>query len=326
MILLLAFGRRVLPESRDPNAGRIDLGGAVLSIVAVLATIYGAKRIAASGLDIIAGLSLAAGLAVGAGFVRRQRTLADPLLDVRLLRHGPFTVALAVYVLGAFAAFGTLLLLAQYLQLVLGLDPVEAGLWTAPSGIAFATGSLVSPWLARFIPRRHIIAGGLALGAIGLGVLARLDGTSLAQVLVGYIVFGMGLSLTFALAVDMVVESAPPERAGSASALAETGSELGGAVGMAILGSLVNLIYRGGMPAGVADAARQTIGGAFATAAELPEPLARSLLDSARASFVHGLHVSCTICAVALLVAAVVSLRERSSPRLPCSSPAPVQL
>jgi DHA2 family multidrug resistance protein-like MFS transporter len=318
MIVLLVFGKRMLPESKDDRAGRIDVGSAALSILAVLATIYGAKRIAATGLDLVACGSIVVGVALGVSFVRRQGGRADPLLDVKLFSHGPFTVAFAIYVLGAFAAFGTLFEIAQYLQLVLGLDPVHAGLWTAPSGIAFATGSLVSPWLARWIARRHIIAGGLLIGAIGLGVLARVDGTSLGQVLVGYLVFGIGLSLTFALAVDVVVASAPPERAGSASALAETGSELGGAVGIAILGSLVNVLYRGAMPANVAETARQTIGGAVATAAELPAHLGRPLLDSARAAFVHGMHVSCAICAGALVLGAVVALRERSCPaRLP---------
>jgi DHA2 family multidrug resistance protein-like MFS transporter len=321
MILLLVFGRRLLPESRDDRAGRIDLVGAALSIVAVLATIYGAKRIAASGFDLVACASIFVGVALGIGFVRRQTTSADPVLDVKLFHNGAFTVSFLIYVLGAFAAFGTLFEIAQYLQLVLGLDPIAAGLWTAPSGIAFASGSLLSPWLARWIARRHIIAGGLVLGAIGLGVLARVDGTSLGQVLVGYLVFGVGLSLTFALAVDVVVASAPPERAGSASALAETGSELGGAVGIALLGSLVNVMYRSGMPTGVAAAARETIGGAVATAADLPAPLARPLLDSARAAFVHGMHASCAICAIALLVGAAVALRERS-----CAEPLPLDV
>ena len=311
MVLLLVLGPRILPESRDEQAGPLDLGGAALSIAAVLATIYGAKRLAASGLDPAACVSIAAGIALGIAFVHRQGALATPLLDMKLFRHAPFTVSFAIYVLGAFAAFGTLFEIAQYLQLVLGLDPIAAGLWTAPAGIAFASGSLLSPWLAKWIARRHIVSGGLVLGALGLGILARVDGTSLGQLVVGYLVFGTGMSIAFALAVDDVVAAAPPERAGSASALAETGSELGGAVGIALLGSLVNVLYRGAMPSNIAEAARQTIGGAVATAAELPTAAGRSLLDSARSGFVHGMHVSCAICAAALLVAAAVAQRER---------------
>jgi len=311
MLVLLVLGPRILPESRDDQAGPLDLRGAALSIAAVLATIYGAKRLAATGLDPTACASIAAGVALGIAFVRRQGALASPVLDLRLFRDGAFSASFAIYVLGAFAAFGTLFEIAQYLQLVLGLDPIAAGLWTAPSGIAFASGSLLSPWLARWIQRRHIIAGGLVLGAIGLGVLARVDGSSLGQLVLGYLVFGTGMSVAFALAVDDVVAAAPPERAGSASALAETGSELGGAVGIALLGSLVNVLYRAAMPADVAESARQTIGGAVATASGLPTVAGQQLLDRARAAFVHGMHASCAICAVALLVGAAVVLRGR---------------
>jgi len=317
MGLLLVLGPLLLPESRDPKAGRLDLVGASLSIAAVLATIYGTKRIANGGVDPVSLATISAGLAFGIAFVRRQRTHADPLLDVELFRDHAFAVAFAIYVLGAFAAFGTLLGIAQYLQLVLGLDTTTAGLVTAPAGIAFAAGSIVSPWLARRIARTHIIAGGLVIAAIGLVVLARLDGRSIVQVVVGYVTFGVGLSLTFALAVDAVVEAAPPERAGAASALAETGSELGGAIGIAILGSLINIVYRSAMPADTADAARETIGGAVATASELPGAVGLELLDAARSAFAHALRVSSAICAVALVIAAVIALQPTRSARGP---------
>lgn len=304
MLALLVFGRRLLPESRDAGAGRIDLASAGLSVVAVLATIYGAKHVAVAGVDLAGTLAISAGIALGIVFARRQAGQADPLLDIRLFRDPSFTVAFLIYVLGAFAAFGTLLEIAQYLQLVLGLDPVSAGLCTAPAGLAFASGSLISPWLSRYIARRRIIAGGLVLGAFGLGVLARVDGISVGQLFFGYASFGVGLSLTFALAVDVVVASAPPERAGAASALAETGSELGGALGIAFLGTLVNLLYRRAMPSDVPAAARETIGGAITTGDH-------AVIEAGRAAFVHAMHVSCAICAGALLVAAAVSLRAQ---------------
>jgi DHA2 family multidrug resistance protein-like MFS transporter len=310
MVLLLVLGPRLLPEFRDPAAGRIDLRSAALSISAVLTVIYGIKRIAANGPDALALVIVAAGALIGVVFVRRQRRLPNPLVDLELFRSRPFTVCLTIYVLGAFAAFGTFLTIAQYLQLVLGLGPLEAGLWTAPSGAAFIAGSICSPVIVRWVPKVFVMAGGLALAAVGAGILTQLGGAStLSIVVTGFLVFAFGLSLTFTLAVDLVVSCAPPERAGSASALAETGAELGGAVGIAILGSIITFVYRGAM-ADVPDApaaARQTLGGAVAAARDLPAPLGTELLDAARDAFSHSTSVTAAICAVALVAASIAS-------------------
>src|SRR5688500_4619828 len=245
MLLLLVLGPRLLPEFRDPAPGRLDIRSAVLSIAAVLIAIYGAKQIAAHGPTPFALVLIATGIVLGYIFVARQRRLAHPFIDLKLFSLRPFTVCLAIYVLGAFAAFGTFLTLAQYLQLVLGLGPFEAGMWTAPSGVAFIVGSIVSPFLVRWLRKVWILAGGLGLSACGAGALAQVTaGSSLAFVVGAFLVFSLGLSLAFTHAVDLVVSAAPPERAGSASALAETGAELGGAVGIAVLGSIATFIFR----------------------------------------------------------------------------------
>jgi DHA2 family multidrug resistance protein-like MFS transporter len=255
-------------------------------------------------------LIVAAGMAIGAVFVRRQHRLPHPLLDLGLFRVRPFVVCLSIYVLGAFAAFGTFLTFAQYLQLVLGLRPLEAGLWTAPSGVAFVLGSLIAPPLTRYVRAKRVMAAGLAMSAAGSAVLTQIDGGSgLGAVMIGFLLFSFGLSLTFTLAVDLVVSSAPPERAGGASALAETGAELGGAVGIAILGSIFTLIYRAGMadttPAGVPLESTQTLGGAAETARQLPGPLGAQLLEASREAFSSAMNVTAAVCALAMVAASL---------------------
>ena len=256
MALLLVAGPMLLPEYRDPRAGRLDLASAGLSLAAVLLVIYGLKQLAQDGLGWLPALSILAGLAVGLVFVRRQQRGADPLLDLRLFANRAFSAALATNTLGFFVAFGALLFIAQYLQLVLGLSPLQAGLWTVPSGGGFIVGSLLTPLLVRRARPALVMAGGLALAAVGFGLLTQLDGAAdLAVLVTGSVVFSLGLAPVFTLAADLVVGAAPPERAGAASGISETSSEFGGALGIAVLGSVATAIYRSqvtdAVPAGV---------------------------------------------------------------------------
>ncbi len=149
MALLLVLGPRLLPEYRAPDAGRLDLTSAALSLVAILAVIFGLKQIAQDGIGWLPAASMLAGLAIGVVFVRRQRALDDPMIDLDLFRIRSFNAALAVNMLGIFVAFGYFLFVAQYLQLVLGLSPLEAGLWSLPSALGFIVGSQVAPRLLR---------------------------------------------------------------------------------------------------------------------------------------------------------------------------------
>jgi MFS transporter, DHA2 family, multidrug resistance protein len=321
MLLLLALGPLLLPEYRDPGAGRLDLISAALSLVAVLLVIYGLKQIAQDGLGGIPALSILAGLALGVVFVRRQRALADPLIDLRLFRVPAFSASLATYTLGVFVAFGSFLFIAQYLQLVLGLSPLQAGLWSVPGAVASIVGSNVAPVLVRHLRPAFVVAGGLALAAIGFGLLTQVGVSSLALVVVGWVVISLGFGLTFTVSTDLVVGSAPPERAGAASAITETGAELGGALGIAVLGSLGMAVYRSqlasAIPAGVApeaaEAARDTLGGVVALAGQLPDQLGTALLGMARAAFAQGLQLTAVIGAVVmtgLAILAVVLLRD----------------
>jgi MFS transporter, DHA2 family, multidrug resistance protein len=322
MVLLLAVAPVLLPEFRDPDAGRLDLISAALSLAAVLAAIYGLKLIAESGFGGVAALSITAGIVAGILFVRRQKKLAHPLIDLRLFRAPAFTVSIAIYTLGTFVAFGPFVFIAQYLQLVVGLSPLKAGLATMPFAVAFVVGSMLTPMLARRFRPVSLIAVGLCVAAAGFLVLTRIEDASGLPVLVaGFVVFSLGLSPVFTLANDLIISAAPPERAGAAAGLSETGSELGGALGIAILGSIGTAVYRTafseaappGIPAAALGAARDTLGAAVVVAEQLPESLGVSLLDAARGAFVSSLRFTCAVAAgiaMATAIATTVFLRS----------------
>jgi DHA2 family multidrug resistance protein-like MFS transporter len=318
MALLLTLGPRVLPEYRDPNAGRLDLVSAALSLVAVLAVVFGLKLVAQDGLGMLAVSAVLVGLVVGVVFVRRQLTLADPMIDLRLFRIQAFNASLATNLLGIFIAVGYFLFVAQYLQLVLGLSPLEAGLWSLPSAVGFIVGSNLAPRILRRVRPAYVIGTGLGLAAVGLAVLTRVGGSRDADlaILVGAsLVVSLGLAPVFTATTDLIVGSAPPERAGAASGISETGAELGGAFGIAILGSIGAAVYRGvladtmpaGIPAEAAAVARDTLGGAMGVAAQLPGELGTALVDAAREAFVQGMQLTVALSGVVAAGGAVMA-------------------
>jgi DHA2 family multidrug resistance protein-like MFS transporter len=314
MVLLLAVGPRLLPEYRDPQAGRLDVLSAALSLGAVLAVIFGLKQIAQDGLGITAALSIVAGLVVAFVFVRRQLSVPDPLIDLHLFKLPAFSASLATYGLAILVVFGGFLFLPQYLQLVLGLSPFEAGLWTLPWALAFVVGSMLTPHVVRRVRPAALMAAGLALGAVGFGVFTSVDSTtSFATFALGTFIFSFCLSPVFTLTTDLIIGSAPPERAGVASAISETSAEFGGALGIALFGSIGVAVYRGAMegviPAGVsfelAEAARSTLGGALAIAGELPAEVGNEVVVTARDAFVRGLRLCAAISVVGSLALAL---------------------
>src|SRR5215813_14067999 len=212
MVLLLVLGPMLLPEFRDPSAGRPDLFSALLSLIAVLGVIYGLKQIAAHGVGWLPVLSIAVGLALGAVFVRRQRELAEPLIDLRLFQAPLFSASLVTYALATFAVFGSYVFIAQYLQLVLGLSPLKAGLWSTPFALGFVIGSIGSPVIARRVRPALLMGVGLVISSAGFVGLALVDGTSgLPIVVASTVVFSLGLSPVFTLANDIIIGAAPPE-------------------------------------------------------------------------------------------------------------------
>jgi DHA2 family multidrug resistance protein-like MFS transporter len=317
MALLLVLGPVLLPEFRDPEAGRLDLVSAALSLAAVLTVIYGLKQIAQDGPGGLAALSVLIGVALGVVFVQRQRTLADPLIDLGLFRLPALSASLAAYLVGTFVAFGAFFFIFQYLQLVLGQSPLVAALWAMPSFFAFIAGAMLTPVLVRRVRPGFVIAAGMAVAATGYGLLTQVDvDSALALLVTSSVVFSLGEAFVFTLATDVIVGAAPPEQAGAAAALSETSSELGGALGIAVLGSIGAAVYRsqmadavpGGVPPAEAETAKDTLGGAVATAGTLPGELGAGLLDVAREAFVQGMQIAALTSAVIAAVTAALSV------------------
>ena len=316
MVLLLVVGPRLLPEFRDPEAEPVDIFSAVLSLVGVLLVIYGLKRVAEHGPELPAFISVAAGVVVGVVFVRRQPRLAHPLIDLRLFRSATFSTALATYLLGTFAVFGGFVFIAQYLQLVLGLQPLQAGFWSLPSFGGFILASMIVPAITRKIPAPQLIAGGLLMAAAGFGVLTQIDrAPPLIVIVIGSVLYSLGISPVFILATDIIVGSAPIARAGAASAISETSSELGGALGIAILGSIGTAVYRArmaaampnGVPSDVREIARGTLGGATAVAERLPGQLGAALLGTARDAFTQAFVTTAVVNALLMVITALAA-------------------
>ena len=309
MAALLVLGPLLLPEYKDPNAGRADPVSAIMSLGAVLAVIYGLKRLAETGPNTVAFASIVAGVLVGGAFVRRQQRLADPLIDIGLFRLPAFSASLTAYMMGVLGAFGTFLFTAQYLQLVLGLSPLVAGLWSLPSSGAFIASSMLAPALVRRVPHAYAMAGGLLLAAGGMLLLAQVDIDGLATYVVASIVMSIGFAPVVTLTTDVIVGSAPPERAGAASAISETSAEFGGALGIAILGSVGTAVYRSAvgerMPIGLsaesAESARATLAGALEVARS-DAAAAGSLARDAQLAFIQALQ-AISLLGCALLVA-----------------------
>ena len=319
MALLLIVGPILLPEYRDPNAGKPDLTSAALSLAAVLATIYGLKRIAQDGVSVMAIAFIVVGVVMGGTFVRRQLELSDPLIDLRLFQIPAFRASLVLYGGCILVLFGAFLFLPQYLQLVLGLSPLKGGLWTLPWAIGFVVGSLATPVLARRIRPALLMSWGLVLSAIGYFLLARLD-TSAGQLPMfglATLILTLGASPVFTLTNDVIIGSAPPERAGAASGISETCAELGGALGIATFGSIGVAIYRGtllmalplGLSPHVADAAMSTLGGAVAISGQLPTQVGTVVVDAARDAFLRGLVLCAAIGGVGSLAFAIYAAR-----------------
>ena len=315
MALLLAIGPALLPENRDPEAGHLDLLSAALSLVAVLAFIYGIKRSAQDGISLSSTVGIGAGLIIGTVFVLRQRKLAHPLIDLDLFRVPAFSASVGTQLIALMAMNGIYLFAAQYLQLVFELSPLRAGLWLLPSTVFGIAGSMFAPVIARRIPPAYVMSGGLILAATGFAILSRMQADSgVLTLVIAFIILSIGISATLTVTTDLIVGVAPPERAGAASAISETSSELGLALGIAIIGSIGTAVYRRditralpeGLPADAAEAARDTLGSALALAARLPDQLGTELARLARAAFLHAMGITAIAGTVILVGLAVL--------------------
>lgn len=311
MVFLLVLGPALLPEYRDPNAGRLDLASAVLSLSAVVTVIFGLKRVAEYGLAWEPVLSIAAGATIAWLFLHRQAHLRAPMIDLQLFRVPGFVSALTTYAVVSFVAAGSSIFVAQYMQLVLGLRPLEAGLWTLPLALAFTIGSTVTPLLRRRLRPAPLMIAGLALAAIGFAMLSCVTVSTRPTMLAAICsTYALGLAPVFTLTSDLIVGSASPEKAGSASSISETCSEFGGALGIAVLGSIGAAVFRitmsGGSPM---EPTTGTIGAAVEAAHHIGGVPGATLLVASRTSFVQGLRAAAIVSTVVLSITAVLAAR-----------------
>ncbi|MQA07768.1 MAG: MFS transporter [Pseudonocardiaceae bacterium] len=312
MVLLVVAAPMLLPEYRDTAAGKLDLRSVALSLATVLPIIYGLKEVAKDGFGTVPSLAIVVGVAVGVVFVRRQRRLADPLLDLRLFGNRTFSTTLGSMLFAGVIMGGTFLFIPLFLQMVEGLSPLRAGLWLVPQCLAMIASSLLAPHLARRFRPAYVMSAGLVIAAIGLLLLTQVNSVGgLTFLVAGFLLASVGIALPTALGTDLVVGSAPPEKAGSAASMSETSGEFGIALGIAALGSIGTAVYRDQMvvppsvPGDAAEAAKESINGAVSVAEQLPASLAADLLAPAREAFTAGLNIVAVLGAVVFIAVAV---------------------
>ncbi|MFJ8201206.1 MFS transporter [Streptomyces sp. NPDC096152] len=308
MALLLVLGPVLLPESRNPASGRFDLLGVPLSMAAVLPVIYGLKEIPSHGWHVRYVVSITVGLLFATLFVHRQRTAASPMISPALFRGRGFAPAVVLNLLSAFGMMGSAFFSTQYLQSVLGKSALEAALWallpSVPIGMA---APLATTLVQKGVHRAHVVTAGFAIAATGYGMLALTGPDSLWLVLAACGVLASGIVMVMSQMTDLALGTAPAEQAGAASSLLETGQEFGGALGMAVLGSIGTAVYRHDIPSSAPAAAHETLGGALAVAGRLPGRAGDALAATAREAFTHGMRGAALAGAVLLALAALAA-------------------
>jgi DHA2 family multidrug resistance protein-like MFS transporter len=302
-----------LPEHRSPVAGRFDALGSVLSLAAVLPVIYGIKRAAVDGIGAVPVLCVLVGAVVSWAFIARQRRAAAPMIDLALFRNRRFTGALLANSIAMLALVGNAVFMTQYLQLALGMSPLRAAIWSLLPSVAVAAAAPAATTLARAVGPAAVTAGGFGLGAVGFAVLTQVHRSSpLALVLLGAGLLAAGVVSVMSLVTEMVVGTVTPDRAGAASALSETGSEFGGALGIAVLGSVGAAVYHAKMAAQTPNgplyhAARESLAGALGVASHLPRRADDAFVHTARDAFTAGLDTVGLVGALLLAAAAALA-------------------
>jgi len=309
MLVILVAGAILLPESKNPDAGRFDLLSSALSMLAIVPFVAFIKRVAGGTFDLFT-VALAIASVVGAWlFIRRQRRSNHPMIEVELFKNGAFSGAVVVNFISVFAMSGALFFFSQYLQLARDLRPLEAGLAQLPAALASMAAITVVGMLLRRLGRGRAIALALTIGAMGLLLVGTLEqAESVLWVVFALVPLGFGIGISETLSVDAVVSSVPTEKAGAASSISETAYELGGALGIAILGSLMTVLYRAQLvlPAGSVgeEAARDSLARA---AAELDA--SSSALAAAHDAFVAAMQTTTFVAAGVMAVGALVAWR-----------------
>ncbi|WP_336500667.1 MFS transporter [Microbacterium paraoxydans] len=314
LIPLLIAAPLLVPESRDPNPGRIDPLSIVLSMAAMIPVVYAIKSFAVDGPSLYAGGWALLGLVMGTLFVRRQLRADTPMLDMALFRRGSFSGAILVNLLSVVALVGFLYFVSQHLQLVLGLSPMVAGLALVPGMAAMIVAGLTVVPISRRVPPHVLIPAALVFSVAGYLIVAfTTHEHGVAPLILAFVVLGIGIGAAETISNELILSSAPAAKAGAASAVSETAYELGAVLGTAILGGIITAFYRGalvlpeGLPAEVARAAQETLAGAYTAAHELPAALGDALWQAAADAFGSGVTVTSLIGAGLVVVAAVIA-------------------
>jgi DHA2 family multidrug resistance protein-like MFS transporter len=314
MALVLAIGLPTLRESRNPHPGSLDLLSVALSMAGILSLIYAVKETAIQGFDAGYTASGLFGIAALTWFIMRQRRLIHPLVDVRLFGSGPFTGAVLATLLSVFGLAGALFFFSQYLQFVRGLSPLQAGLFELPATVAALVAALLAGQVMRRLGRGPVTAAGLLSVGLGMSAIAFvLDAEQYLMFAGPLILIGAGQGISLTIASDTVLAVAPRDRAGAASAISETGYELGTALGIALLGSILTAVYQAtltlpaGLPDTIARAANESPGEAFEALTGQSPSVVAAVTDSVHVAFAQALQVTTLAGAVVLVAGAVLT-------------------
>ncbi|GKQ38452.1 MFS transporter [Streptomyces sp. A012304] len=325
IVVVLAVGARVIPESQNPVPRRWDLASVALSVTGLAGVVYALKQAGEhAGVNGVIAITAVLGSALLYVFVRRQRRIAEPLLDFSLFRERRFTTA-TFCVICCFGSYVALLFfLTQWLQQVGEYSPLRAGLALMPLAGANAIGAVTAPWTANRWGNRWSLTGALALFATALAAMATVGDTAhYGVLLVPLLGAGYGAGIVMTLGADSIMSAARPERSGEAAAIQETSFELGAGLGVAVLGTVLTAMYRTGLPhiPGLGPDERATAEESFAHAqdvmADLPPETAQTLLRAAQQAYDHGFTIVLTLAAIGLFVTAAMAailLRPTSTP------------
>ena len=307
-LVLLVLGRAVLPESRDPNPGPFDLPSSALSLFTMFPAVYAMKKTAEDGLSTIVFVATAVSVVAGYTFVTRQRRLKAPMIDMSLFRIPRFRSAVSANLVACFGFAGTLFVITQYLQLVVGMSPMRAGVQLLPGVAASIVCTVAAPRLAKTFGIFTTVAAGLTVSAIGFVLLSQLTAEgSVPKATLAVAVLSAGFGLTMTVAVDSIVTLVPKDKAGAGASVSETGAELGIALGTAVLGSILTAVYRDqltsvpGVPDFALVDARETLGAATITTAELGGEAGSALANAAIDAFTDGITVAALVAALVMV-------------------------
>jgi DHA2 family multidrug resistance protein-like MFS transporter len=314
LIPLLIAAPLLVPESRDPSPGRIDPASIVLSMATMVPIVYGIKELAVYGVVGPAPLLILAGVGFGVLFVRRQLRARSPMLDMRLFGEGTFSGALLVNLLSVVGLVGFLFFVAQHLQLILGLSPLESGLALVPGLTAMIAAGLAVVPVAKRVAPRIVVPAALAFSVLGYLLIAFGGEQTGVGLLVGaFIALGIGIGAAETVSNELILASAPPAKAGAASAVSETAYEVGAVLGTTVLGGILTALYRANLslPAGIGSAdaasARETLAGAVQVADSIGGALGGDLAAEAARAFDTGVTVTALIGAALVVLAGVIA-------------------